>query len=124
MAGGVKVLLLTESPIGLCHLELYLERMGCHCWHAQTPEQALELFERHGFDLILSARPVLHTNALPVRLGNSNCSMFYRLSVEDGSWWLPLVDRGRDCLGTPALRSGQFLGALDRAIGGVDFTRH
>ncbi|HEV2386096.1 MAG TPA: hypothetical protein VGS20_02465 [Candidatus Acidoferrales bacterium] len=113
---GVKVLLLSSNPDNSLALRFYLEERGCQCWHARTTEQALELFHLHGFHLILSAHPVPQTDPLLDRLGGSDCTMFYRMAVEDGSWWLPFVLHGRNCLGAPALHPNQFLEVLDLAV--------
>jgi hypothetical protein len=34
--------------------------------------------------------------------------VFYSLRVEEGYWWLPVLRLGKECLGTPALRGGEF----------------
>jgi len=38
---------------------------------------------------------------------------FLCLPVEDGCFWLPAIDGGKDCLGLPALRPSEFARVLD-----------
>jgi hypothetical protein len=49
-------------------------------------------------------------------LGLSNCHVFYAYPVENGCWWLPLMKGGQECVGAPALRPREFVGALDQTL--------
>lgn len=49
-------------------------------------------------------------------LGRSNCHVFYAYPVENGCWWLPLMNDGQECLGAPALRPREFVGVLDQTL--------
>lgn len=112
----VKVLLLSLTTNGSYSLRQFLEQRGCHCSSARTTKEALELFDQSGFDLLLSTQPLEKTSVLLSRLHGSSCSFFYRLPVEDGFWWLPVLRHGRHCLGSAALRPSQFIDALEGAI--------
>ena len=112
----VRVLLLGESEKGSSFLARFLEQRGCHCWFASSTEEGLTLFGRYKFHLVLSTRPLRQANSMVARLGESSCSVFYCQPVEDGCWWLPLVDHGRKCLGAPALRPSEFVSALGQIV--------
>lgn len=114
--GTVRVLLLGGSEKSSSFLAWHLERHGCHCWFATSPEEALALFERYNFQLVLSTKPLRLANAMVARLGESRCNVFYCQPVEDGCWWLPLVDHGKKCMGSPALRPSEFVSALDQIV--------
>ena len=112
----VKVLLLGESQEDWCHLALHLEDQGCDCWLAKSTEDALTLLDRQKFQLVLTAKPLLLANAMVERLEELNCSVFYRYPVGDGCWWLPAMDRGKECLGATALRPREFVSALNQIV--------
>lgn len=114
-----KVLLLSLTTNGSYSLRQFLEDRGCHCSSARTTKEALELFERSSFDFVLSTYPLDNASSLFSHLHGSSCSLFCRLPVEDGSWWLPVFRHGRHCLGSAALRPSQFMDALEGAIGGI-----
>jgi len=112
----VKVLLLGESQEDWSHLALHLEHQGCDCWLAKSTEDALSLLDRQKFQLVLTAKPLLLANAIVERLEELNCSVFYRYPVGDGCWWLPAMDRGKECLGATALRPREFVSALNQIV--------
>jgi hypothetical protein len=112
----VNVLFLSEGANNSFHLRRHLEQFGCRCQVANCVEEGLVLVDRESFDLLLSTHRVHLASALIARLEHSVCSAFYRLEVEDGFWWVPILERGRKCLGLPALRAAEFVDAIDRII--------
>jgi Ala-tRNA(Pro) deacylase len=74
------------------------------------------MLARHGFDLVLSTVPLEQSGPLILRLGYSDCEVFYSCRVEGGCWWVPLTARGCQHPRVPALRPGEFEAALARAI--------
>jgi hypothetical protein len=114
--GCVKVLLLGQSAKGSSYLLRRLEQRGCHCSFATSAEEALTLFERHAFHLILSTSPLHQANPLIDAVGESNCRVFCCYPVEDGYWWLPLERHGQKGPGAPAFRPSEFLSLLDRLV--------
>jgi hypothetical protein len=50
---------------------------------------------------------------LLVALDGVPVTVFLCLPVEDGCFWLPAIDGGKDCLGSPALRPSEFASALE-----------
>jgi len=112
----VRALLLGESAKASSHLLSHLEQRGCHCWFATSAEQGVALFNKHRFHLILSTSPVGQATRMISLLGRSNCHAFYAYPVENGCWWLPLMNGGQECLGAPALRPREFAGVLDQIL--------
>ena len=110
--GYAKVLLLGESANGSFYLLRRLEQCGCDCSFATSAEEAIALFDRHAFQLILSTLPLHDIDPLLDLLGESDCTVFFTCPVEDGCWWVPLVRHGQKCLGTPALLPSEFVALL------------
>lgn len=112
----VKVLVIGETDHGSSYLRGQLESRGCSCWFAQSSAESVALFEIHSFHLILSTTPLLLRDPLLERLSGSDCAVFCSFPVEDSCWWIPVIYRGRKCLGTPALRPSEFLGELGKMV--------
>jgi hypothetical protein len=113
---AVRVLLLGRCARGSSHLLWHLGRRGCHCWFAASAVEAVALFHQYKFHVILSTSPMHQATQMMSLLGGSNCSVFYAYPVEQGCWWLPLMNRGQKCFGAPALRSSEFADVLDQAL--------
>jgi hypothetical protein len=118
---GIKVLLLGERAMGSSVIRRRLEQRGCQCWFAVSPEEGLELFQQHEFQLLLGTGPVNQANSLIALLDDANhCSAYCAYPVEDSCVWVPLLDHGRKCLGAPVLRPSEFVTALDDLITGIE----
>jgi len=113
---AVRVLLLGECTRGSSHLLWYLGQCGCHCWFAASAAEAVALFHQCKFHLILSTSPVHQATQMMSLLGRSNCSVFCAYPVEQGCWWLPLMDGGQKCFGAPGLRPSEFADVLDQKL--------
>ena len=113
---AVRVLLLGECARGFSNLLWHLGQRGCRRWFAASAEEAVALFHEYKFHLILSTSPVHQATQMVSLLGRSNCSVFYAYPVEQGCWWLPLMNRGQKCFGAPALRPSEFARALDQEL--------
>jgi hypothetical protein len=113
---SVRVLLLGECAKGSSHLLWHLEQRGCHCSFAASAEEAVALFHQCKVHLILSTSPVHQATKIVSLLGRFNCSVFYAYPVEQGCWWLPLMNSGQKCFGAPALRPSEFADALDQKL--------
>lgn len=113
---AARVLFLGRAANGLFRLRLRLETLGCACAVALASEQALAMADAQPFDLVLSTHLLHLTSPLLARLERSRSTAFFRLQVEDGHWWVPLLDHGSPCLGAPALRLAEFTELIDRII--------
>ena len=115
----VKVLVIGETNHGSSYLRRQLESRGCVCWFAQSNSEGISLLAHHAFHFILSTAPLHLNDPLLDEIRSSDCAVFCSYPVEDSCWWLPVVYRGRKCLGTPALRPSEFLGELGKMVGKI-----
>jgi len=113
-----KVLLVGEYLPGSSCWARHVERRGCECNFAATFQETCSLLPDTAFDLVLSPLRLRNHSCFPLigLLEGSSATLFYSLPVEKGCWWLPAVRGGQNCFGTYALRSSEFLAALDEAI--------
>jgi hypothetical protein len=88
--------------------------VGCECHFAGSLEAAKELLDRWQFEIVLSmpAIPSETIQKLVGLLSGSGVSLFSYLRVEQGSWWLPVLQFGKESYG-PALRVNEFTYVLD-----------
>jgi hypothetical protein len=109
----VRVLLIADSPQSFSLTRQLLERSGCDCHFAESLEAAKGLLQLWQFDIVLSthsAQSYTIQSLVGLLLG-SEISLFTALLVEEGSWWLPILQFGKECYG-PALPVGDFAHAL------------
>jgi hypothetical protein len=109
----VRVLLVGDNPQSFSPSRKLLERSGCECHFAGSLEAAKDLLHLWRFDIVLSMQAVGDTiQKLVGLLSGSHISLFSSLRVEEGFWWLPVLQFGRESYG-PALRVGEFTHVLD-----------
>src|SRR5580704_2190735 len=110
----LRVLLVGDSPQSFSLSRQFLERSGCECHFAESLEAAKDLLERWQFEIVLSMRatPSETIQKLVGLLSGSGISLFSSLRVEQGSWWLPVLQFGKESYG-PALRVNEFTDVLD-----------
>jgi len=113
---AIRVLLISETEHGCSNLRNVLEIRGCLCCFGSSFEEAAALFERHSFHLVLSTIPFHQYDRLLVRLSGLPSTVFQSFLVEDGCWWLPLARCGVGCLGAPAMRANELLGAIEQIV--------
>jgi CheY-like chemotaxis protein len=111
----VRVLLVGGSPQSFSVSRQLLERSGCECHFAGSLEAAKELLHLWQFDVVLSTQAVPGDTTIQGLVGllsRSGISLFSSLRVEEGSWWLPVLQFGNESHG-PAVRAGDFAHFLD-----------
>src|SRR5882762_5577304 len=110
----VRVLLVGDSPQSFSLTRPLLERSGCECHFAGSLEAAKDLLQLWQFDIVLSTHrvPGDATRSLVGLLSGSGASLFSSLRLEEGSWWVPVLQFGKEFYG-PALRVGDFADVLD-----------
>ena len=110
----VRVLLVGNSPQSFLLSRQLLERSGCECHYAGSLEAAEDLLQLWQFDMVLTAHQVPSEAIQRLRglLSGSGTSLFSALRVDEGSWWVPVLQFGKECYG-PALRAGELASALD-----------
>jgi hypothetical protein len=113
----INVLLIGEScySLSLCHS--LLTKLGCTCHFAQSCKEIVDILSYSKLDIVLSLNPQQSMAELLALLAGSSCSsMFYRLPVEEGCWWLPVLRNGESCLGAAAFRSNEFTRVLAEIV--------
>jgi hypothetical protein len=116
MDGGdmIRVLLVGDSPQSFSLITQRLEGYGCECHFAGSLEAVKNLLRLWEFDVVLSTHgiPSYPIQALIGLLSGSSASLYSSLRVEEGSWWLPVLQAGKECYG-PALTVGELSRVLD-----------
>jgi CheY-like chemotaxis protein len=110
----VRVLLVGDSSRSFSLTRQLLERSGCECQFAGSFEAAKDLLQLWQFDIVLSTHrlPGDTIQRLVALLSGSGASLFSSLRVEEGSWWVPVLQFGKESYG-PAVRVGDFAHVLD-----------
>ncbi|MFZ3330920.1 MAG: hypothetical protein WA197_09840 [Candidatus Acidiferrales bacterium] len=114
----IRVLLVGEEPREFFFSRQLFERSDCQCHFAKSEQEIAQLLIATEFDIVLSTRRISggSIHQLVALLSGSRATMFYSLRVEEGYWWLPVLTLGKECLGTPALRGGEFVHVLDQLL--------
>jgi len=70
------------------------------------------------FDLVLCQYQLPDRTAFPLLdwLGGSHTTLFLSTAVESGNLWLPMLERGENCVGARLLRGSEFTDALSRVL--------
>ena len=115
----IKVLLVGGTAKNSLGLMSWLYKRGCQCDFATSFRDACNLISHTQFDLVLSQYHLPDRTAFPLldRLSGSAATLFFSTAVEDGCLWLPMLERGKRCVGAPLLRSSEFTGAVAEVLG-------
>ncbi len=115
---GIKVLLVGQTARSSLQLLQWLDNRGCQCHFASSCNDACILISQTAFDLVISQFDLQDRTAylLMERLLGSTATLFFSKPVENGCWWLPMLVRGRECVGAPGLRPGEFLETLGKTL--------
>jgi hypothetical protein len=108
------VFLIGESVQG-SSLAASMDRREFECSFATSCGDAFLSLRNREFDLVLSPTRLRDGTLYPIMglLEGSGATLFYSYPVERGCWWLPALQRGEKCFGSPALRHGEFILLLD-----------
>lgn len=109
-----EILLLAENALAVSAMFEFIRQCGFDCAIA-TPATAGELLQSHAFTFVISMFPLAQQHPLVLLLAGTDCTIFYRLPVEDDCWWVPLEGKNRKELGRPALRAAEFTRFLQQA---------
>jgi hypothetical protein len=118
MHAPIRILLIGRGMNGSSRLRNHLVRRECEIESVWSIDRGLALLQDDSFDLVLapiSMEPGKRSHLIECLL-NSTSHLFFSLSVEDGSWWIPAVLNGKRSLGIAAIRSRDFLPTLDRLL--------
>jgi hypothetical protein len=117
-SGHVRVLLVGERPQEFFPSRQLAERNGCQCHFVKSRKEVTELQDLHKFDIVLGNFRIHGESIhwLAPLLAGSRANLFYSLRVEESYWWLPVLRLGKECLGTPAFRPGDFIRVFDQLV--------
>jgi hypothetical protein len=117
-SGGIKVLLVGQTARSSFQLLQWLDNQGCQCHFASSCSDACIVISQTAFDLVISQFELQDRTAYPLldRLMGSTATLFFSKRVENGCWWLPMLVRGRECVGAHGLRPSEFLDALGKSL--------
>jgi DNA-binding NtrC family response regulator len=112
---GRDVLLVGQSfqtPHGLTER---LQRWGFRCHFAGNMRTARELLSSMRVDVVLSDMHLPDGTGITLLgvLAGLAVTAFLCLPVETSCFWLPAIDAGKKCLGSPALRPAEFARTLE-----------
>jgi CheY-like chemotaxis protein len=112
------VLLVGEAARSSLQLLPWLYERGCRCHFATSYRDACSLISRTQFDLVLSQYQLPDRTAFPLLdlLMGSRATVFLSTVVESGCLWLPMLERGKRCVGAPVLRSSDLNEALAKIL--------
>jgi hypothetical protein len=115
----IKVLLVGRPSGNSLELLLWLYKRGCLCYFATTSCEASELISRTEFDLVLSQYQLPDGTAFCLSgwLEGSRAALFLSMEANGGCLWLPILKRGKSCIGAPMLGSSDFPVALEKVLG-------
>jgi hypothetical protein len=110
----VRVLLVGDRPQSFSLARQVFEQGRCECHFAGSVEAVRDLLDLRRFDIVLSTHtvPGEAMQSLVNLLAGSSASLFSSLRFEEGSWWLPVLQFGKESYG-PALRSEEFARVLE-----------
>jgi hypothetical protein len=112
---GRDVLLIGPYLRGAQALTDRLHRWDFRCHFASNIQEASDLLSSQPVNLVLSITHLPDGTAfgLLVALTGLPVTAFLCLPVENGCFWLPAIDDGKECLGLPALRPSEFARTLE-----------
>jgi hypothetical protein len=95
-----------------------LRDWGCECESVMSCKDALEALQKKWFKVILSSVRLRDGSAyklIPFASEKSNW-LFAWYPVNNGCWWIPLVERGNECTGASALWTTDFAKLLRQIL--------
>src|ERR1700722_7087026 len=119
-----KVLLVGDSPQSFSLSCQILETNGGECHFAGSTDAGEDLLRLSHFDLVLSTHivPSCATQRLVGILSGSRVSLFSSLRVEEGFWWLPILQFGKEYYG-PAVPAEGLAQVIDDLRKQMQFQR-
>ena len=113
------ILLIGESPYLLSLWRPPLEKAGCQCHFAESLQEMGKLLRHTELDIVLSLNAQHGLSKIVALLAGSRVSMFHRVPVEEGCWWLPVLRNGHNCLGAAAFRPNEFTCVFSEIVKGI-----
>lgn len=118
-APKVKVLIIGVNSDSFLFDRASFEEARCECYFADSPEEIARVFMHTRVDIVLGLNALQGLSLPMALLASSRVSMFSRVPVEEGCWWLPVFRNGENCLGAAALRPREFSKAFRQMLEGI-----
>ncbi len=120
---GREVLLVGQGFQAAHSLTDRLHRWGFRCHFAGDLRNARKLLRSVRVDLVLSDAhlPDASGPELLEILSGLPVTAFLCVPVENSCFWLPAIDAGKECLGSPALRPSEFANELEETAWSLAF---
>lgn len=118
------VLFVGEYPALSASVTRALNSLGCERRYAATCEEAMAALEERRFRVVLSKAKLVDGNArtlIPAMQAASGW-LFLSFPVEDGCWWIPVMQAGQLCVESVALHSREFSKSLVRIVNSMQPT--
>ena len=112
---GTDVLLVGQDFHNAQALTERLRQWGFRCHFVSNLREASDLLSSRPVDLVLSNTHLPDGTGFGLvgALAGLPVTAFLCLPVENSCFWLPAIDEGKECLGSPALRPSEFAKALE-----------
>jgi len=112
---GTDVLLVGQGFHGTQALTERLRRLGFRCHFANNTRTAYQLLSSVRVDVVLSNTHLPDGTGfgLMAALAGFPVTAYLCLPIEDSCLWLPAIDAGKECLGSPALWPSEFVSTLE-----------
>jgi hypothetical protein len=116
--GNLNVLLVGKSASQYSLLEQRLTSWGGKCQFAVSHGEVRGLLVQKTIGLVISEMKLVDGSALRMMplVKGSPTSLFSFHATANGCLWIPIVEKGRICLGEPALQPREFTGFLRQAL--------
>jgi len=106
--------LLIGDPAVAAYLRRGLEKRGCQCSFAETPEKVFDIIDRKKFDLLIIISPLERQHSLLSQLAGSRCSVICYQSNGPITCWSSVTSPGRTCVDVVPLCPAEFIEMMDR----------
>ena len=112
--GEVGVLLVDDFPVPSASVARALTSLQCEWTYAASCEEALAAMEERKFGVVLSKFKLADGSGrkLIPAVQMASAWLFLSFPVENGCWWIPVIEAGRLSVKAAALHSREFRIAL------------
>lgn len=112
------MLLVGEYPAFSASVARVLRTAGCEFRYAASCQEALAALEKSKYRVVLSKPKLADGNARKMipAMQTAGGWLFLSFPVEDGCWWIPVMEEGQLCMDAVALHSREFSKSLLKIV--------
>lgn len=111
----VRVLVVGAPEVG-AYVRRGLEKRGCECSLARSPEEAADLIRRKNFDLVVCTEPLDRDDPLVALLENTGASAICYQPGEPTNCWTRILHHGISCRDQSPLLPAEFVECVDKLV--------